>query len=107
MLKSIVADVGAEPVELGGSGFEIKMCQDEEPPKFQWTTQTAKLTDLRSPMISKVQKSVDVPQIEYERQGSGGFPFKSQFLWRQRLNQIWVSQVRKMLRKVLIFGEAY
>ena len=50
MLKSIVADVGAEPVELGG--------QDSRSRCVTYRSEV--------PMISKVQKSVDVPQIEYE-----------------------------------------
>lgn len=65
MLKSIVADVGAEPVELGGQDSRSRCVKMRN---HQNSNGQLKCKAYKSevPMISKVQKSVDVPQIEYE-----------------------------------------
>ena len=56
------------------------------------------------PMISKVQKSVDVPQIEYEDKVVE-VPIQKPVPLAAEIEpdlKIWVSQVRQMLHKVLI-----
>ena len=54
----------------------------------------AKLTRSEVPMISKVQKSVDVPQIEYEDKVVEVPIQKPVPLAAENFHQIWVSQVR-------------